>query len=374
LGPKADLNNKSLRLSSKKLTKIYERVEEGKDPLVIKPETIILSEDGQIFVLSENGSLVTLVDIEETDEPFVSTAKAVEVAHLGAGRPLSGKFHQNGCLYFVDVILGLARICLDGEENHSNIPHVELLASRVKLDDGSYSPINYADDIDIGPKTGHVYFSDATDVRPDRDVRTGAWGILYGSKVDGIRMNMSGRLLRYKPETGDVDILATGASFANGVAVDRDETYVLFISTYDRAVMKYYLKGEKAGQRDKLLDQFPGFLDGVDCSFSTGKCYVAMPSTVSSSLLSLFKVPSFVSKTIRNLLLMLPRNATPDAEPYGGFAEIDPGNDNSPGSVLQIFQDPDGRDIDFITGVTEFDGKVYLGSLHGDFIGVYDLN
>ena len=230
-GPRANPENTSLRLSSKKLTKIYERVEEGKDPLVVKPETIILNNDGQIFLLSENGSLVTLVDIKETDEPFISTARALEIAHLGVGRPLSGKFDNTGCLYFVDVIMGLARICLNDNTHHS---HVELLASRVKLEDGSYSPINYADDIDIGQETGHVYFSDATDVRSDRDVMTGRWDIMYGSKVDGIRMNMSGRLLRYKPETGEVDVLAKRVAFANGVAVDKDETFVLFASTYDR--------------------------------------------------------------------------------------------------------------------------------------------
>ena len=121
LGPSADPSNESLRLSSKKLTKIYERVEEGKHPLVIKPETIILNDDGQIFVLSENGKLVTLVDVQETEEPFISTAKAIEVAYLGIGRPLSGKFHQDGCLYFVDVILGLARICLNNNEDDTRM-------------------------------------------------------------------------------------------------------------------------------------------------------------------------------------------------------------------------------------------------------------
>jgi hypothetical protein len=372
LGPQADQSNESLRLSSKKLTKIYERVEDGKEPLVVKPETIILDENGQIYVLSEHGKLVTLVDIQETDKPFISTAKAVEVAYLGIGRPLSGKFHQDGCLYFVDVILGLARICIH-ENKSDSAPHVELLASRVQLKDGSYSPINYADDIEIGPMTGHVYFSDASDARSDRNVRTGNWDFMYGSKVDGIRMNMSGRLLRYKPETGKVDILATGLAFANGVAVDKDETYVLINSTFDRAVMKYHLNGEKAGQVEKILDQFPGFVDGIDCSFQTGKCYVAIPSTVSNSLMALFKLPSFLNTMVRNLLLMLPRNATPSSQPYGGFAEIDPGNKGSSPGILRILQDPNGQDIDFITGVTVFDGKVYLGSLHGNFVGVYAL-
>jgi sugar lactone lactonase YvrE len=49
-------------------------------------------------------------------------------------------------------------------------------------------------------------------------------------------------LLRYKPETGEVDVLATGAAFANGVAVvGADETSVLYTSTFEAAVMRHIL-------------------------------------------------------------------------------------------------------------------------------------
>ncbi|KAL7487008.1 hypothetical protein ACHAW6_012617 [Cyclotella cf. meneghiniana] len=374
LGPQPDPSNTNLRLSSGKLTKIYERVEDGARPLLVGPETIIFDSNGNIYILNENAQLVTLTDIRETDNPFILTAEAIEVANLGVGRPLSGKFDHKGCLYFTDVVMGLARICLTNHENHSLVPPVELLASRVRLHDGSWSSINYADDIDIGPRSGHIYFSDASDARSERDVRTGRWDIMYPSKVEGIRWNMSGRLLRYKPETGEVDVLATGASFGNGVAVDNEETYVLFTSTFDRTVMKYHVQGEKAGQIEQILDQFPGLVDGVDCSFDSGKCYVAIPTAVSPAQGALFSLPSSISKLIRTFLLMLPRNATPDAKPYGGFAEINPGNEHSLPGIIRVFQDPDGEDVDFVTGVTAYASKVYLGSLHNDFIGVYSLS
>jgi hypothetical protein len=185
---------------------------------------------------------------------------------------------------------------------------------------------------------------------------------------------MSGRLLRYKPETGEVDVLATGASFGNGVAVDKGETYVLFTSTFDRTVMKYHLQGEKVGQIEQIVDQFPGLVDGVDCSFESGKCYVAIPTAVSPAQGALFSLPLSISKLIRTFLLMLPRNATPDAKPYGGFAEMNPGNEQSSPGIIRVFQDPDGADVDFVTGVTAHAGNVYLGSLHNDFIGIYSLS
>ena len=49
-------------------------------------------------------------------------------------------------------------------------------------------------------------------------------------------------MLRYKPETGEVDVLATRATFANGMAVvDADETSVLYTSTFESAVMRHRL-------------------------------------------------------------------------------------------------------------------------------------
>ena len=54
---------------------------------------------------------------------------------------------------------------------------------------------------------------------------------------------------------------------------------------------------------------------------------------------------------------------------YGGVVEIDPGNGQT-----RLLQDPRGEDIGImLTGVTLWDEKQYLGSLHNDYIGVYDL-
>ncbi|KAL7460057.1 hypothetical protein ACHAXS_000524 [Conticribra weissflogii] len=371
--PTLDRRNVSLRLSSGKVTKIYERLTEGQEPLLIGPETVVLDNRGVIYSMTEDSKLVTLTKLQpDESNPHTMTAVVTQVANLGPGRALGGKFDKNGCLYFADVLMGLARICIK-KSNQQNVK-VELIASSVQLEDGSWSDIAYADDVDIGPKTGHVYFSDASDVRVDRDVKSGKWDIMYASKVEAMRGKMTGRILRFKPESGQVDVLATGAAFANGVAVDKDETFILYTSTYEGAVMKYFLDGDKKGQSEKILTQFPGFLDGADCSFERGTCYVAIPSTISPLAGLVFSMPDFIGKPIRSLLMILPRWMTPNAEPYGGVAEIYPGSATIPPSVKRIFQDPDGRDVNIITGVTEFKGKLYLGSLHENYITVYDLD
>lgn len=377
-----DPDNKSMTFAGGKLTKIYERNNKEQQPLLTKPETILFDNRGVMYIMNENAKLISLTDFEQQedrsdDNKSIITAKATEVADLGMGRPLGGKFDMKGCLYFADVLLGLARICNlpTTTSSSNNKPLVELVASRVKLPNGTWSPILYADDVDIGPKTGHVYFSDATDVTTDRDIHTGMLDFVYSSKIEGIRGKRTGRILRYKPETGEVDILATGAAFANGVAVDRDETYVLYTSTYEADVMKYHLTGEHKGTADRLHLSFPGFLDGTDCSFSREVlCYVAIPTPVPGLAAAIFSMPSWISLFLRSFLMMTPRTLSPPPEHYGGAAEIHPGDGDNGARIVRVFQDPDGVDMDFITGVTVHERKLYLGSLHNNFVGVLSLD
>jgi len=241
----------------------------------------------------------------------------------------------------------------------------------VKLEDGSWSPINYANDVDIGPKTGHIYFTDSSDIKTDRDV-SGKWDTMYASKMEGVRGKRTGRLLRFIPETGEVDVLATGVAYANGVAVNKDETYVLYVSTFEVSVMKYHLNGKEGGP-ERILDQFTGFLDGLDCSFQIDICYAAIPSSLSPVVSAIFSLPSWVGRPIRSFLMMIPRTWTVKAVAYGGVAEIHVGDGVSPSRITRLFQDPDGRDLSMVTGVTEHMGKLYLGSLHNNYVGVLTL-
>jgi len=359
-------------------------------PLLTNPETIMFDGKGTMYIMNENAKLVSLTDFKpqaekgatdngnDTTATNIMTAKATEVADLGMGRQLGGKFDEKGCLYYADVMLGLARVC-NLQSTKPSI--VEVVASRVKLSDGTLSPIAFADDVDIGPKTGHVYFSDASDIRTDQDVVTGEWDVLYAAKMEFMRGGRTGRLLRYRPETGKVDILATGAAMANGVAVDKGENYVLYTSTFESAVMKHYLKGEKAGTTERVL-QISGFLDGIDCSFQRKSsidgdgpvCYVAVPSTIPSSVRAIFAVPAWLGKSLRLFLMMVPRTWAPAAAHYGGVAEIHPGDENTPANIIRMFQDPTGTDVSMITGVTEYGGNLYLGSLDHNYVGVVSLD
>ena len=214
-----DTSNENLRLFPRgKLTKIYERLDDDgrvDEALLIGPETVFFDPNGKMFAINERSNLISITDIRPRDggDQSVMYGTVKEEAYLGVGRPLAGKFDKRGCLYFSDVVIGLARICI----NEGTFGHVEQLCSRVRIGD-TWSSVNYVDDIDID-ENGHVYFTAATDAPVDRHPSTGKWDVLYSSKVEGLSGRRTGRLLRYKPETNEVDVLTGDAAFANGVAI-----------------------------------------------------------------------------------------------------------------------------------------------------------
>ena len=207
----------------------------------------------------------------------------------------------------------------------------------------------------------------ASDIAPDR-IGTRTWETMHMAKLDNIRRKQTGRLLQYDPKTDPSSILASGFAFANGVAVDKDETFVMIAETFGFSTFKYHLQGDKAGNVQVIAQHFTGYPDGADCSWKTGLWYTPMPSSVLPLMKLIAKLPNSINMALRNIIMVLPRSMAPKIVPNGGVVEIDPRNGQT-----RLLQDPRGEDIGMLTGVTLWDEKLYLGSLHNDYIGVYDL-
>jgi hypothetical protein len=87
----------------------------------------------------------------------------------------------------------------------------------------------------------------------------------------------------------------------------------------------------------------------------------------------MFAPPNPLDRILRVLIMILPKSLSPKVVPYGGIYEFFPGDTTRPAETTRLFQDPDGRDITMVTGVTVHENKLYLGSLQNDFVGVLDL-
>jgi len=414
------INPENETLRSPKLTKIYER-ESSHRRLLKGPETPIVDPDtGILYVLTEEANLVSLTDVQPMQKPQSSTAKASRVsakatliADLGIGRPLGAAFAKDKdnktIIYVADTLAGLLRVSNLNSNNDgpdatsttrptSNKPKVELVASSFQETNGingqttttTSRRILYANDVDVGPITGHVYFSDASDIAPERTPVDGegfsSWDTMTAYKRDLLRARPTGRLLRYKPETNEVDVLLDGLWFANGVAVDRNEDYVIVTETSKLRETQYNLNVNDNDDDDDdeyknddltkiLVDSLPGFPDGLTCDRDSGEkdqvCYAAMPSPKIPLINILNAVPASISMFLRTLLLQLPASAFGAIKPvnYGGVAKI-----RTRSGDVSILQDPKGEEIGLITGLTVFDKKLYMGSLVNDFVGVYDLS
>lgn len=221
---------------------------------------------------------------------------------------------------------------------------------------------------------------EASNIPPAR-VETRTWDIMTAFKRDYSRGKPTGRLLRYKPETNTIDVLASDIFFANGVSVgDTDETVIYVSETSLARVIAVHLDGDNVGametvqNTDVFLDMLPGYPDGADCSLERRLCFFPMPSIASPIFLKLAKTSEMMSTAIRTLLMMLPTCLIKEFKvlPYGGVVEVSLDNDNKVES-MRIIQDPHGKDIGMLTGVSSHDDFLYMGSLKNNFIGRYNL-
>ncbi|KAI9085687.1 hypothetical protein K1719_032293 [Acacia pycnantha] len=141
------------------------------------------------------------------------------------GRPLGLKFDMKNCnLYIADAYFGLLMVGPRGG-----------VAKQLAI--SAYNggaPFKFVNGLDIDDHTGVIYLSDSSTVYPLRQVQ------MISQNGDKI-----GRLLKYDPKTKKVEILLQGLAFANGVALNKDGSFLLVAEFSSRKINKFWLKGSK---------------------------------------------------------------------------------------------------------------------------------
>lgn len=267
----------------------------------------------------------------------VEPSGRVEVLVNTGGRPLGMAFNAKGELIVADAVKGLLSV--------SRLGRITVLAT-----EAGGAPIKLADDLDIA-SDGKIYFSDAS-------ARFKLEKYLY----DLLESRPSGRLLVYDPADGKARVLLTGLYFANGVALSHNEDFVLVTETYAYRITRLWLKGPKAGTRDVFADNLPGFPDNINRG-NDGIFWQAC-FTVRNDLMDWMHPHPW----IKELLAKLPEFLWPQPAPYGLVLAIDQN-----GKIVRSLQDPEGKKVTNVTSVKEYQGRLYLGSLHQDQIAIIDL-
>jgi sugar lactone lactonase YvrE len=290
-------------------------------------EDLAIDSQGRLYGGIENGNILRYSKDFKKSEVFANTG----------GRPLGMHFDSKGNLIVADAKKGLLSVSPAGKV-------------RILSKEAGGVPFKITDDVDIA-KNGLIYFTDASSKYS-----------LHEYRKDGIEHRPNGRLLVYNPDNKTTKVLLDKLYFANGVAVAHDQKSVMVVETWKYRVIRYWLEGTKKGKTEILIENLPGFPDGISAG-SKQTFWIAIPSTRNPTVDVLAPYPF-----LRKVIVRLPEFIQPDAIPYAFVLGV-----NSKGKVIHNLQEPSGKSFAFITSVQEHQGRLFFGSLREKSIGYFVL-
>jgi sugar lactone lactonase YvrE len=290
------------------------------------PEDVLVDDAGRVLTGVADGRILRLTPDNRLIEVLADTG----------GRPLGLEWLPDGGLLVCDARRGLLRIDLD-------TGMVDTLVSEV---DGR--PMVYCNNAAVAGD-GTVYFSESS-----RRFGVDAW------KADLLEHSGTGRLLR-RGLAAEVTVLADGMQFANGVALALDGSFVVVAETAAYRLRKVWITGPRAGETEVFADNLPGFPDNVSTG-TDGLFWVAI-SPRDRMLDRLLPRHPRLRQVVWALQDGLQRRLPNSAWVYALSAA---------GEVVHDLQGPGDR-FHVVSGVREHHGTVFMGSVVGDSVGVFDV-
>jgi sugar lactone lactonase YvrE len=285
------------------------------------PEDLAVDAFGRIYAGIADGRVVRLDG--DRLETFAATG----------GRPLGMVFAPDGRLLVAVADVGLVAITPAGL--------VSVLA-----DSYAGAPIQFADGIDV-TADGIVYFTDASSRFPIEDF-----------VLDFLDARPYGSLYRYDLATGELSRLLTDLYFPNGVALAADGRSLVFPETPRYRVRRLWLVGARAGQLETLIDNLPGFPDGISRT-TDGGFWVALVNPRNALIDFAHPRP-----WLKNLIAALPDWLRPAPERHGFALRL-----SASGKAVDSLQDSGGDVISGVTSVRDTGDALLFGSLDEPYIG-----
>lgn len=282
------------------------------DVLFIGGDIVTGLEDGRIVRVSPDGWRI---------EVLVDTG----------GRPLGLERYTDGRVVICDAEKGLLLLDVDSGQ-------IETLVAAGQHDLRVCNNAAVAAD-------GTIYFSDSSQ-RFDLEYWT----------ADLLEHSGTGRLLSRSPQ-GEVEVLAVGLQFANGVALT--DEFVVVAQTGEYCLNRVWLDD---GRMEPWVTNLPAFPDNLSAD-DEGLVWVAMASARKSVLDGLpSKVPM-----LRKVIWALPEALHPKPDTLTWLRAY-----NTDGTMIHEFY---GQNDEFfmVTGMRVHDGKVAMGSLTTTSVAWFEL-
>ena len=290
-------------------------------------EDVAVAPDGSVFTGTEDGSLWRLT----------GDGRRLDRVAVTGGRPLGIEVDGDGRLLVCDT-RGLLRV-----DPATGV--VEVGVGRI-----AGVPMVFCNNAAIADD-GTVWFSDSsTHYGIDR------WR-------DEMAMNTrTGRLLRLAPEAEEPEVVEDGLAFANGVALAADGSYVAVAETAARTVVRRWLAGPRAGERDLLVAELPGYPDNI-ARGSDGLIWVTVASPADPLVERIQHGPAWV----RRMATRVPARLQPGPRRTVRVQAYD-----DEGRLVRDLDLPGDR-FHMVTGVREHEGRVWLSSLEEPALAFVDL-
>lgn len=293
----------------------------------VGPEGISFDDAGRIYAGYADGRVVRFSADGLTHEVLANTG----------GRPWGTFACADGSAVLVaDALKGLLRVT-QGK--------VEVLST-----ESNGVPFKLTDDV-VQARSGIIYFSDASSKHG-----------LDKMMADVFEHGNHGRLLSHDPRTGKTTTLASGLHVANGVTLGPDEAYVLVSETLQYRVMRYWLKGPKAGQFEPFIENLPGFPDNISYNGKDG-FWLALFAPRDAMLDGMLPYPALLSAVYR-----IPESVRPKAAKHARVLKLD-----LSGKVVADLQDATDGAYAPITSVRERGTSLYFGSIEYPGLGQLPL-
>lgn len=314
------------------------------------PEHVAMGKDGFLYAAVAGGKILRMKPDGSAREVWADTG----------GRVLGFEFNQAGALVAADSRHGL--LLIEPRDSAAGGRRITVLADKVAVGD-AVDPIRFADAVAVA-RDGKVYFTDAS-----RRFSAAQWGEFEASVLDILEHSATGRVLVYDPATSSVAIVATGLSFANGIALSEDETSVFVAETGEYQVWKIATAARglnlrepgdgtaSKGQASVVLSNLPGYPDNLTRGMN-GRLWVGLAKPRSALADDLANKPF-----LRKLVSRLPRSFWPVPPAYSHVVAFD-----ESGKILVDLQGPSGLYPE-TTGVTETADRLYIQSLHAPAMG-----
>lgn len=336
------------------------------NPLGWKPETKPLFEG----VTQLNNELTTVEKIDlggwvgAEDIVFDSIGNLYCGVHKAANNFSDGKIlkiNPSGKIeIFYDAGSWVAGLHFDNQNNLIALSHKQGLISisaekKVTVltnQDDTGRTFLIPNGLDIDSKQ-NMYFTNTSSESP--------YTIKYGRKLI-LEMKPNGGLYKYNPTTKEVETLIDGTYFGNGVVISKDETYLLMVETTKYRIIKYWFKGENAGETEIFMDNLQGFPNGISIS-EDGTFWLGFTTKRNDALDKIHPKPG-----MKKFVYGLPNWLQPKQDKFGMVMHI-----SEHGTILNSFFDPTGIVMPEAGSVKEQNGFLYMGGDNLPYIAKYKL-